>query len=382
MRNFGRVLISIQFLFGGAVYAQQGTLSTSINTKTENSAVSRYSGSLTTSLESSQVVDSVTRTNTSGLSLGADIKYQPVESLRIDLSPRFNYQTGFTQSDESADAQKSSLTVSNASAVFTPIFYTQFEAGAVDQSRIHNKLLLDNSPFPAAVARLRSGKIADTGWSTELVTEYAIPTSSSLSSNTLELEKTPSFSSLGANAKFSGTILATTIGVHYFQFENIPSSVANKSGLAGNTVEATAGTNRIFSYQYAGLSAAVASKVRLSNRFLLDLSAEIVNNQKAPAAASQGYRAGIKALIRLNTASTLIPEYEFFRIAPDAFIAGFADSKYQTNRTGYRTGLGYSYKQMVKVAALVGERVPLFESATQTREKTLDLTLETSHALF
>lgn len=376
------MLVSIQFLLGGAVYAQQGTLSTSIKAKTSDSPAARYSGSLTTSLENSQVVDSTTRTNTSGLSLGADIKYQPLESLRIDLSPRFNYQTGFTQSDESADAQKSNLTVSNASALFTPISYTQFEAGAVDQSRVHNKLLLDNSPFPAAVARLRSGKIAETGWSTELVSEYAIPTSSSLSSNTSELEKTPSFTSIGANAKFSGTILATAIGLHYFQFENIPSSIANKSGLAGNTVEATSGTNRVFAYQYAGLSASIASKIRLSRAFLLDLSAEVVNNQKAPAAVSQGYRAGIKGLIRLNGESTLIPEYEFFRIASDAFIAGFADSKYQTNRAGYRTGLGYSYKQMVKIAALVGERVPLLESATQSREKTLDLTLETSHALF
>lgn len=383
MRKFAVGLISFQILLSGQVFAQQGTVSTSALAKSSGNQVShRYSGSLTTSLENAQIVDADTRANVMGLSLGADIQYQPTEILRVDLSPRFYFETGYVQSDENEEAQKSKLTVRNASALMTPIVFAQFEAGAVDQSRVHNELLLDNSPFPAVVARLRTADKKDRGFSAEFVTEYAIPTSSSLSSNTSELEKTPSFTSAGGNLEFSNSMVVSHAGIHYFQFKDIPGSVANTSGLAGNTVEALAGTSRKFTYEYAGLSASLATKVRLSKRFLLSLSADLVNNQKAPTSLSQGYRASIKGLIRLNSISTLIPEYEFFRLEPDAYIAAFADSKYQTNRAGYRTGLGYQYKKAVRVAALIGERVPLFESTTQSREKTLDLTLETSHALF
>lgn len=386
MRKFALALISFHFLLGGVVQAQQGSLSTSTSRNqvgsTQNQVSSRYSGSFTTSLENGQIVDADTRENLVGVSIGADIKYKPLETLRFELAPRFVYKSGFVQDDVANEGETSSVTVRNASAVFTPIVYTQFEGGAVDQSRVHNKLLLDSSPFPAAVARLRTGDKKDLGFSAELVTEYAIPTSSSLSSNTRELEKTPSFVSVGSNLEFSNSTVATQGGVHYFQFKDIPSSVANLSGLSGNSVETLAGTERKLTYEYAGISASLESKIRLNRNLLIGLSADLVRNSKAPSSLSQGYRASVKGMIRLNASSVLIPEYEFFRLEPDAFIASYANFKYQTNRTGYRTGLGYAYKKAVKVAAMVGERVPLFESATQSREKTLDLTLETSHALF
>src|SRR5690606_10942458 len=102
-------------------------------------------------------------------------------------------------------------------------------AGALNQKYMHASLLMDELAFPAARGEviLTRGTILSA-----LALETAIPTSTSLSTNTRELEPTPSLNTASLKVNLQGARnLYLKLSGGYFIYNNLPSAVAQESRL-------------------------------------------------------------------------------------------------------------------------------------------------------
>lgn len=317
---------------------------------------------------------------TSEFRLGADLFYRPLEMTTFRLAPRFFYSTGFQQSQETRNASNSEWGVKEASVTVAPWSFFEAATGALDQSRNHPALLMDEQSFPAARLQFQTPQ-GDLG-GLALAAETAIPTSSSLSTQTREFEKTPGYNSavLAANAKSSRFEGLLRVGA--YEFQNLPQSVAQKSAYLGNSTRSRTGDSSLFEFanEFQGTFASLQASIQAGSALKLSALAEWVKNSKAAEGFNQGSRSEISADLRVSSNLILIPSYEFFRIEPDAAVASYNGISLNTNRIGYQAGIGFSFKNTMKVILNGGERDVLFLSPLQQRERTWNFKLETSDA--
>ncbi|MFN7906182.1 MAG: hypothetical protein ACK5P5_13460, partial [Pseudobdellovibrionaceae bacterium] len=244
----------------------------------------------------------------------------------------------------------------------------------------HSQLLFSDLAFPAVRIKAQMGLEEESN--AALYFQSAVPSSTSTTPNSQESEKTPSLISTGfsTNLKYQG--FTAKLRATYFKFSNLPSGIAKDSGLNGNT---TVGSNTNpgseFLYEFEGQEGGINTEFNLTRNFSTEIFGHMVRNQKAPQTLNQGFTVGT-ALNMTHRKSRWSPSFEYYRIEPDAAVAYFNDSNYQTNRIGYSTGLKYQYKKQFSIKASGGERNVIFESASQYRERFYSLTLETLSGAF
>src|SRR5438445_12094789 len=159
-------------------------------------------------------------------------KYTLTSSLLLDLQPSIRLVSGQAQTIDGADKMENKILLNQAAAHYSPFSGLRLSAGALNQRFMHSALLIDEMAFPAArIMGLTKGDTLEAG----LAVETAIPTSTSLSTNTKELEPTPSLNTAALLMKWQPSKEAYwKAGVSYFMFNNLPSSVAQQSLLLGN----------------------------------------------------------------------------------------------------------------------------------------------------
>lgn len=310
-----------------------------------------------------------------------DIKarYLLSHQLLLDVQPSLRLQSGQTQSVDGADKAENKIQLYQAAAHYAPLNSLQISAGALNQETMHTRLLIDRIAFPAA--RL-TGKMKVDGFASSLALETAIPTSSSLSANTKELEPTPSLNSAILKMQISASPRQyAKASAGYFIYGNLPSAVAQASNLLGNTVHELSSADHKFAYHYEGYEA--AAEVKYPVFFAVDLfaGAEYIQNTKTLSEYSRGTNLYVGTELYLKKDMQFVVEGSYFSVAPDAAVAFFNAGGYETNRVGYAAETAFSFrKQGFKVGLKYIDSEVMFIDEAQTREKTLLIKLETFYA--
>lgn len=309
------------------------------------------------------------------------VNYRMNSALTLDLAPIFKFQSGTQQTLNAADKADNRLLLGQAGVHFTPWEPLTLSAGALNQGYFHSSLLIDSIPFPAArmEARLYQGEKLHLG----LIGESAIPTSSSLSTNTNDLEPTPSLNS--AALRFSvedGRHLYWKNTAGYFAYDKLPGSVAAESYLLGNSVERLSDSEGVFEYAYQGIEAQTEARLPAWRAVDLFAGAEYVRNTRAPSRLNTAYQYYGGTEIYLRQAMSLSLRGSYFRIEPDATVAYFSANRYfNTNRVGYAAEAYLNFhRDSFRVGLRYNEAEVLFESPVQSHERSLLLRLETTYA--
>jgi len=364
------------FVLTGTAFAQTPTnsLQTRIQAKPKKE-LKTIEGTWNLRLRNFRFEDDFNQKNSTYFRLAADLQYQPLENVTFRLAPKFDYENGYTQAQEETTASSTKWGVKEASINAEPFSEFLLSAGALDQGKDHPALLLVDQAFPAIRIKYQSDSKAR--FSAGIKGESAIPTSSSLSTQTKEFEKTPSYNSGSLFFDLQRTAVEGSGQVGVYQYQNLPTSIATKSGLKGNSTEPTSGTDSIFKYDYQGTFARGKFKTHLGKYLSLLTLGEWAQNQKAPSGYNQAVRAKTGAELNISSRFQLTPFYEYFRIEPDAIVSHYNGDWLNSNRLGYSAGLEMAYRKTLKISLQTGERDVVYESPTQHRERTWLLTLET-----
>lgn len=345
------------------------------NTAEKNS---KFSGTWYMRMLGDRIEDSYSQKSISRLFMGANVTYQAIEELSFNLFPRFKYVSGYAQTKDTSDVNTSTWSIRNATADLSLTKYDTLSAGALDQSKIHHSILLDEIAFPGVRLDIHTDKknIAQIG----VVGEGAVPTSSSLTTETQEFEKTPGYQSLGAYFKYTGNVLEYNGRALYYAYSDLPIAVATPSGLLGNSTESTSGTNTKFIYEYKGYQADSNIKWHVNKSWALGINGAWLRNKEAPQDLNQGILSNAYTEIQTTKNLLIKPFYIYYRIEPDATVAKYNDDGYNTNRTGYRTGMSFEFKKTVKFTASGGERDAIYKNISQQKENYWTIKLETLDA--
>jgi hypothetical protein len=257
---------------------------------------------------------------------------------------------------------------------------TALSAGALNQATNHSEILVGAQAFPAVRGEMEIFSLGN--FKTVFTVEQAIPTSSSLSTNTAGVEATPRFlsASLAFNYETPKYFSKTRFGA--FSYDNLPSAVAYQSALRGNTVKSLTESESLFVYQYEGFEALTILRFPVMRGWDLTSSASYLQNTKALSELSHAYAFSAGSEFFLVGRKSLEVTLTGFRIEPDAAVAYFNTGKYfNTNRIGYQveTSLNFS-KYNFKIGLGFTEAEVLYLNPAQSREKSLMLMLETFYA--
>jgi hypothetical protein len=317
--------------------------------------------------------------NKNQFNLNIDILFKANFSkwLSLNIRPQIIMQSGYIQSVDVVDPNRSRINLLNASVTLKPLESLQFTVGDLNQSEYHSALLLSDRAFPA-VRSLVQYKSTQTELG--VFVESAIPTSQTVSNNSNDLEKTPSL--LMAQAFFNlKNSIEWSNRVGYFKYDNLPISISSASTQLGNSGIALSGTDYLFKYQFEGFEAQTKLNIPLSNalNFKVDLSA--VQNSKAPTLNNLGWKAATGVDYFASKKITLCPSIQYFRIEEDAVVSIYNSNLFNTNRQGYLASLETRYNGSVSLTLSAGERAALYDHGSmQTREKYFSMMLETQDA--
>lgn len=286
--------------------------------------------------------DSSTQSNLVDFSLDLRSLYYLTSSLYLDFQPTLRFASGQYESFDGADKEDNKFLLHQAAVHYKPTTFFSLSVGALNQRTLHTSLLMDDLAFPAA--RLESdGSLGH--WNSGVSVETAIPTSTSLSTNTNSLEPTPSFNTLSARVNWAPQRnLYWKNSVGYFQYNNLPSAVAQGSMLLGNDVNPVSDADYAFVYKFQGLEAHSEFKFPVS---ILDmgLGAEYVENQSAPSSLNSAYKFYSYTSMPITKGMDLSFKASYFSVAPDAVVAYFNAWDYEANRVGYSLESSLRFKK-------------------------------------
>lgn len=345
----------------------------------ETSPAGRFSADWRLRLSGTDIHDDQSQSKIVDIRTELKAKYLLNNALHLDIQPSLRLQTGQSQSFDGADRPESKISLNQAAAHYIPFQSLKLSAGALNQNHMHTGLLLDPIAFPAARMEtvFKSGNLK-----TGFALESAIPTSTSLSTNTKELEATPSLNS--AQVKMTWKQSENLYGkasAGYFVYNNLPSAVAQKSRLLGNEVNKISDAQFSFMNDFAGIEAEMEFEFPVYSALDITLSAEYLINQKGPENMNKAFAYTGKGEFHLSQNKDLILGGGYFSVAPEAAVSYFNASAYETNRNGYLAEIALAFKKEgFNVGIKYTDAEVMFSNTFQTREKTLLLKLETSYA--
>lgn len=309
------------------------------------------------------------------LGLNLNLEYNLTPYFALNISPRISFRNGHIQAASSTNGRENSLELINASAVFSDRNYYALSAGVLDMTQVHSGLLVA-STFPAAKALISTGE--ENYFAANLTVLGAVPSSATVTNNSRDYDKTPSFQSVALRVKYTGSMAEALLQLSQYQYQDLPLNVSTDSTFLGNSgIGPDNSPQTEFRYRYAGQELRTALGLKLNRALTYRFTGAVVRNQEAPIGLNSGYLIGNQVDYVMNGRWTLAPTFSYFRVEPDTTVANFNDAMTTTNRVGYATGLGFHYRKQFKIAALSGEREVVFLKTSQARERFMSLSLET-----
>jgi hypothetical protein len=317
-----------------------------------------------------------------GLGLGSRMRYRLLEGLEIKAEGAAVFQSGYAQLRLNDDGPKNSLRLKEAVVQYQPISKIALAAGAVNQDLLQSQYVTGKTPFLGIMER---GLIGNKQFSAELVAEQAIPTSTTLSTESVDNESTPSFMAQTLILKSEPLAgLALKVWANHYAYSGLPSSVASKSVPWGNSVHDDGPNTSKFQFQFDGFSGGASSKIKLTRGLDWLVSTEIVDNTSAPGDVGMAQVTDTSLDIALPKDINIIPKGGIFfiesDIAPAYYLSAFNG---ETNRSGWFASLESVFKPQKFKARLDYVNSDVINSTLlQTKAQSIMLTIETLYEIF
>ncbi len=322
--------------------------------------------------------DEFNQKNLTTAGLGLELTLWPLDQTSFNFSPELRFQNGYQQNLSQTPSDTSQLILKEASFNYFANLNVKKtivnSIGILPLEKDSAQLLISSRSFPGLRGGFQSELI-------QMAMSYTIPTNESLSTRSQRSEKTPflllassGFRSFSRSWNISGKL-------GFFQFQNLPQSLATQSGPKGNSVRAITAREMEFLYSYEGVLSDFNSEIVMSKRQSMLLEIQGLRNSKAEESLSDAWlvSGGYKYRWPSKTSVTLF--YEQFSLAPDSAVADYNQSFIGgTNRTGFQTGLKLSVRDSLLLKISGGTVDSLYESPTQFRENFFRFSLETRYA--
>ncbi len=316
-----------------------------------------------------------------GLALGGKVRYGLLPSLEVKLDAAANLQTGYAQSRFGENVPKNGPELHEAVIQYKPIPRFTLQAGAINQAHLSSPLIVSAQAFPATLERILLGSKL---FNVEIKAQQAVPTSSTLSTKSLDAEQMPTFMTEGLTirTKFAQRVALSVFAFHY-AFNDLPSVVASDSELYGNTVTEVTAKRSQFTYGFDGFSYGGGAKVLMARETVWMIDGQIVRNASAPASYNQAYLATTGFEFGLRGDVDLKPKAEYFFAESDVTPGYYNGSdRGHNNRRGWAADVSATFK---KAGFTIGGRYVMSElinaSLNQTRQSFILLRFESLHAL-
>lgn len=260
------------------------------------------------------------------------MKYRISDDLILWVEPFLIFRTG---SDQSASGNSHSGTVfipKDASLIWTPAAWFQLRGGVLDQNFVHSFLMLEDQAFPGIRSTMYFG---DGDLRGSWLAEQSIITFSSNTNSTNQIEQTPTLTSTTFESHYTfDRHDQIKLSLGYWQYDNLPSSVAAESMLNGNTVDRVSDSYSAFTYKFRGYEARTRLELNFG-RFDLNLYSEGIYNSAAPKGLNTGYSAGNELSFRSTPTQKFGMSAEYFHVEPDAAVSSFNAVEFdRSNRNG------------------------------------------------
>ena len=371
--------------YGDVQVRQSKNNPTGSKTSTTNisSKDTKFSGSWRMKLGAEKLNDEISQGTATNLSGSMKLNYQLVDSLRFYGEPKISISQGQAQSLYGEFEPNNTFSVDEALINFAPHEFLDLNAGILShqpEKRIGNSYLMASASFPgieAVIHVLNFEKVK-----MDLLLEESIPTSYSLDSGVQEREESPRFHAQSVKLNFGNKkdYLKSTLFITKYQFDNLPSIVAQKSITRGNTV--TDGYH--YDYGFAGYSSSVRIEYDLFSNFTVLAFGSYLVNDQAPGGLNKGYSTGGGIDFALSKDLTVTSKVDKFYNEPDVAPAYY--STYQlglNNRQGYIYEFGMeftNYKLKLKAGYMDSDLV--YKSGLMAKRTSYSIKLETLDVKF
>ena len=371
--------------YGDVQVRQSKNNPTGSKTSTTNisSKDTKFSGSWRMKLGAEKLNDEISQGTVTNLSGSMKLDYQLIETLRFYGEPKISSSQGQAQSLYGEFEPNNSFSVDEALINFAPHEFVDFNAGILShqpEKRIGNSYLMANAPFPGieiSIHVLNFEKVK-----LDLLLEESIPTSYSLDSGVQEREATPRFhaQSIKLDLGHEKDYLRSKTFLTKYQFDNLPSIVAQKSLTKGNTV--TDGYH--FDYKFSGYSLSTEVDFDLNSSLtVLGVGSYLVNDE-APKGLGTGYSWGGGFDYYIAKDLIFTSKIEKFYNEPD--IAPAYYSTYQlglNNRQGYIYEVGLEFSNLnLKLKAGYMDSDLVYKSGLMAKRTSYSIKLETLDVKF
>ena len=320
---------------------------------------------------------------TSGFGLVGDLRQILLPGLELKVRAKMDLESGYAQSQFGDNTPQSGVRLEEAYVQYKPFSTVILQGGAINQEHLNAPLLVNAQPFPGALEKFTLG---NRSYMAEVKAEQTIPTSTTLSTQAVSSEASPTFmtQTLTVQAKpLDKTLLLKAFGTHY-TFTGLPSSVALQSSTYGNTIAEMGPNTSAFAYSFDGWLGGGEIKWQITDHFAWRVDGYAIQNMRVPTSYGQAQDASTSFDIGLIHAITLTPKAEVFFIDSDATPGFYNDSAYgHTNREGWAADLSAKFDEAkFKVGLRYVDADVINANLLQSRQQFMMLRFETYHDLF
>ena len=320
---------------------------------------------------------------TTGFGLVGDLRQILLPGLELKVRAKMDLESGYAQSQFGDNTPQSGVRLDEAYVQYKPFSTVVLQGGAINQEHLNAPLLVNAQPFPGALEKITLGNHS---YMVEAKAEQAIPTSTTLSTQAVSSEASPTFmtQTLTLQAKpFDKTLLLKAFGTHY-TFTGLPSSVALQSETYGNTIVEMGPNTSAFAYNFDGWLGGGEIKWQITDHFAWRVDGYAFQNMKVASSYGQAQDASTSFDIGLIHSITLTPKAEVFFIDSDATPGFYNDSSYgHTNREGWAADLSAKFDEAkFKVGLRYVDADVINANLLQSRQQFMMLRFETYHDLF
>ena len=268
---------------------------------------------------------------TATVALDLRTKYYLAGNLRFKGNFNVKSESGRVQTRFKQDIENV-LQVSNATLEFTPLSFVVLEAGILNQAYLEQEMLF---AMGRAFAGLKESLVYQTdGFKTSLIFQQSIPSSTSLNTERLQEETTPSLNIQSLQAEINRGPIKGLLGASLYQYAQLPAKVAFQSIVSGNTVEGTGPSLSRYIYEFEGYALNAKMDWTLSDAFNVTGTLQLLENTKAPTGKARGQMVWIGPSLKVGETRWLLNYGQYFA-EPDVAPAYYMNLNYGgTNRIG------------------------------------------------
>ncbi len=305
-------------------------------------------------------------------------KYRISNDVILFVEPYLIFRTGADQATDGSSHQGTVFFPKDASLIWMPASWLQLRGGILDQNFVHSFLMLEDQAFPGARSTLYFG---NGDLRASLIAEDDILTYSSNTSSTNQLEATPTFASAALETHYNlNRHDQVKLSAGYWQYDNLPSSLAALAMLGGNTVDRTSDTFSVFTYQYKGVEA--RSRLELAfGPVDFNLYSEGLYNTAAPQGLNTAWNGGGEIVFRGSQNRKYGFNAEYFHVEPDSAVSAYNSVEFdRTNRNGIMLMPYFKWgKKENKISIRFVTSTPIYNNAPQSDVTQFRIRWETAY---